>query len=243
MADDDHSEDYQVDLWTREETPMLTVRVSTEGQSLRIAQYGSDDARWGIYSCIWDGGLGLIAYLRKNPVLSKDALVIDLGSGTGVVGLGAAAVGYTNVVVTDLHEALDLMIENARLNPAFNVSVEELTWGESLPESIKQRIESSGEVLLVGADIVYRQNLFEPLLTTLEKLWNTKVKCIFATQSIRSHLEEFYARALEQGFATTHLANVFVPQGMSDELPEIVSPSNVKADGIVHILELTRVQT
>jgi predicted nicotinamide N-methyase len=88
MADDDHSEDYQVDLWTREETPMLTVRVSTEGQSLRIAQYGSDDARWGIYSCIWDGGLGLIAYLRKNPVLSKEALVIDLGSGTGVVGLG-----------------------------------------------------------------------------------------------------------------------------------------------------------
>jgi predicted nicotinamide N-methyase len=217
------------------------VRVSTAGQFLRIAQYGSDDARWGIYSCIWDGGLGLIAYLRKNPVLSKDALVIDLGSGTGVVGLGAAAVGYTNVVVTDLLEALDLMIENARLNPTYNVSVEELSWGEALPESIKQRIASSGEVLLVGADIVYRQNLFEPLLTTLERLWSTKAKCIFATQSIRSHLEEFYARALERGFVTTHLANVFVPQGMSDELPEIVSPSNIKAQGIVHILELTRV--
>lgn len=242
MADDDRTDDYKVELWTREETPMLTVRVATD-QSVRIAQYGSDDARWGIYSCIWDGGLGLIAYLRKNPALSKNALVIDLGSGTGVVGLGAAAIGFTNVVVTDLREALDLMIENARLNPKFNVSVEEITWGEPLSESVKQRISSTNEILLVGADIVYRQNLFDPLLTTLEMLWNTKVKCILATQSIRSHLEEFYARALERGFMTIHLANVLVPQGMSDDLPKIMDPSNVKADNIVHILELTRLPT
>jgi predicted nicotinamide N-methyase len=242
MADDDRTDDYNVELWTREETPMLTVRVATD-QSVRIAQYGSDDARWGIYSCIWDGGLGLIAYLRKNPALSKNALVIDLGSGTGVVGLGAAAIGFTNVVVTDLREALDLMIENARLNPKFNVSVEEITWGEPLSESVKQRISSTSEIVLVGADIVYRQNLFDPLLTTLEMLWNTKVKCILATQSIRSHLEEFYARALERGFMTIHLANVLVPQGMSDDLPKIMDPSNVKADNIVHILELTRLPT
>jgi predicted nicotinamide N-methyase len=184
----------------------------------------------------------LIAYLQKNPVLSEDALIIDLGSGTGVVGLGAAAIGFTNVVITDLREALDLMIENTRLNPKFNVCVEEIAWGEPLSESVKQRIALTREVLLVGADIVYRQNLFDPLLTTLEWLWNTKVKCIFATQSIRSHLEEFYAQALERGFVTTHLANVLVPQGMSEELPEIMAPSNVKADSIVHILELTRVQ-
>jgi hypothetical protein len=30
MADDDHAGEYTVDLWTREETPMLTVRITTD---------------------------------------------------------------------------------------------------------------------------------------------------------------------------------------------------------------------
>ena len=242
MTEDSNTDDNHVELWTREETPLLKIRV-TPCKHVQIAQFGSDDDRWGIYSCIWDGGLGLIAYLRKYPVSSKDALVIDLGSGTGVVGLGMAALGFTNVVVSDLKEAQDLMIENVKLNPTLDVAVGDLTWGETLPGAIRERIAVATEVLLVGADIVYRQNLFDPLLTTLGQLSSPKVKCIFATQSTRMHLDEFYARALERGFVKTHLANVVVPQGMSDELPNVVPQSDDKAIGVVHILELTRVST
>ncbi|KAI2503920.1 lysine methyltransferase [Fragilaria crotonensis] len=236
MAND---EDNVVELWVREETPLLKVRVAPN-QHIQIAQYGSDDDRWGIYSCVWDGGLGLVDYFRRHEGFSRDALVVDLGSGTGVVGLGMAASGYSNIVVTDLQDALGLMKENVNLNPTLNVAVEELAWGEPLPTSIKERIACAREILVVGADIVYRKNLFDPLLATLETLWSSKVKCIFATQSTRLHLDEFYTRALERGFKKTHLANVIVPQGMSDELPEVVPHSNVKETGIIHIFELTR---
>jgi predicted nicotinamide N-methyase len=233
-------EDNVVELWVREETPLLKVRVAPN-EHIQIAQYGSDDDRWGIYSCIWDGGLGLVEYFRKNEGLSRDALVLDLGSGTGVVGLGMAAVGFSYIVVTDLQDALGLMEENVNLNPALSVAVEELAWGETLPTSIEERIACAKEILVVGADIVYRKNLFDPLLTTLETLWSSKVKCIIASQSTRLHLDEFYRRALERGFMKTHLANVIVPQGMSDELPEVVPHSDDKETGVIHILELSRV--
>ena len=234
-------EDNDVELWVREETPLLRVRVSPN-QHLLIAQYGSDSDRWGIYSCIWDGGLGLVEYFRTNEGFSRDALVIDLGSGTGVVGLGMAAVGFRNSVVTDLHDALGLMKENVNLNPSLDVAVEELAWGEPLPTAIEERIARSNEIFVVGADIVYRQNLFDPLLATMESLCSTKckVQCILATQSTRDHLDDFYNRAFERGFKKTHLANVIVPQGMSDELPEVVAQSDEKVTGTIHILELSR---
>lgn len=235
-------EDNDVELWVREETSRLKVRV-TPNQHILIAQYGSDDDRWGIYSCIWDGGLGLIEYFRMNEEFSRETLVLDLGSGTGVVGIGMAAGGYSNTVVTDLHDALGLMKENVTMNPTLNVAVEELAWGEPLPIAIKERIANTNEILVVGADIVYRQNLFDPLLATLESLWSTKckVKCIFATQSTRHHLDEFYNCAAARGFRKSHLANVIVPQGISDELPKVVTPCDDKLAGTIHILELSKV--
>jgi ribosomal protein L11 methylase PrmA len=39
-------------------------------------------------------------------------LVIDLGSGTGIVGIAMARLGYGKVFLTDLPEALHLMHEN-----------------------------------------------------------------------------------------------------------------------------------
>ena len=102
------------------------------------------------------------------------------------------------LLLTDLDEALPLLQENVELNSgnrsnvmtASTVSVESLCWGESfLPVSIERHVAASSRVVVVGADIIYRQNIFDPLLGTLKLLFATsKVsRCMIATQSIRQH--------------------------------------------------------
>lgn len=68
---------------------------------------------------VWDAGLVLAYYLVKRfGQLSNGAStrrVIDVGSGTGVVGLTVAKLG-AKVVLTDLAGALPLLNRNARRN-------------------------------------------------------------------------------------------------------------------------------
>jgi SAM-dependent methyltransferase len=236
-----------VDLWTREETPLISVKISPS-EYIQISQYGSNDHRWGIFSCVWDGSLGLIEYLRRNIKTPKTSLVIDLGSGTGIVGIAIARLGYANVILTDLPEALDLMHRNVAINPDILVSVERLIWGDALPDTIKSYILSSREILITGADIIYRASLFGPLLDTLDSIWklkteNSSIRCILANHSIRSYLTDFYNLAQSRGFVKTHVSNVILPEKSSDELPEISASVDLNSANVVHIVELTKILT
>uniref|UniRef100_A0A7S1CWL0 Uncharacterized protein n=1 Tax=Cyclophora tenuis TaxID=216820 RepID=A0A7S1CWL0_CYCTE len=116
-----------------------------------------------------------------------------------------------------------------------------LPWGNATSEEQKrllwmeQRIRQASNVLLVGADIIYRKSLFDPLLVTMKRLLSlseeednddssptkkkkntTKVQCLLATQSIRQHLNEFWDRAEQVGFLRPHhVASVVVEQQQS----------------------------
>ena len=61
---------------------------------------------------VWDGALALSRWLRRQDL--RGASIVELGSGCGVCGLGAAAQG-ARVVMTDLPEALPLLRLNAAL--------------------------------------------------------------------------------------------------------------------------------
>ena len=237
-SDDDDS---QVELWTREETPLLEIDIGNS-VVLRLRQYGSHDDRWGIHSCVWDGGLALLLYFSQCNTQnnSQRSVVLDLGAGTGIVGLGMTNYGASQVILTDLPEAIPLLEENVELNPFMNVAVHELTWGDSeLPQSIEMILSQSAseKLIVVGADIVYRQNLFEPLLSTLDTLWKCRndAEFWFGSQSTRRHLQEFWNLAKCKGWAMLHHANVHVPSNSCkhSSLPET-------RDGTVNIFQLIR---
>lgn len=114
---------------------------------------------------------------------------------------------------------------------------------------------ASSRVVVVGADIIYRQNIFDPLLGTLKLLFATsKVsRCMIATQSIRQHLEEFWTKAASAGFRRHHVANVQVPDdgateqmrqdGRGNQLPQVSAPSKETGPGIIHILDVVFVES
>ena len=62
----------------------------------------------------------LIGYLDKNAEkmrqLLKDKNVLELGAGTGIVGLSAMAFGPSLMVLTDFEENLKILEVNAHLN-------------------------------------------------------------------------------------------------------------------------------
>ena len=62
---------------------------------------------------VWDGALTMVYYWNKNKQTAFDLLqgknVLELGSGTGIVGICAAAFSPKTVYLTDLPEYLKIL--------------------------------------------------------------------------------------------------------------------------------------
>ncbi|PWA62579.1 methyltransferase family protein [Artemisia annua] len=102
----------------------------------------------------------------------KPIRILELGSGTGIVGITAAAILGGEVTVTDLPHVLPNMEYNVELNREVVVSgggevrVARLSWGEVGDMEVIGR----GYDLVIGSDVVYHDNLYEPLIQTLKFL-------------------------------------------------------------------------
>lgn len=98
--------------------------------------------------------------------------VLELGSGTGVVGIAASAILGADVTVTDLPHVLSNLKFNVDANSGVlaprggQVHVAALGWGN------KEEMEAIGREydLIIGSDVVYHDNLYDPLLETLKFL-------------------------------------------------------------------------
>ncbi|AEE78718.1 putative lysine methyltransferase, S-adenosyl-L-methionine-dependent methyltransferase [Arabidopsis thaliana] len=98
--------------------------------------------------------------------------IVELGSGTGIVGIAAAATLGANVTVTDLPNVIENLKFNADANAQVvakfggKVHVASLRWGEiDDVESLGQNVD-----LILASDVVYHVHLYEPLLKTLRFL-------------------------------------------------------------------------
>lgn len=95
--------------------------------------------------------------------------ILELGSGTGVVGIAAAAILGAKVTVTDLPHVLPNIQFNVDANSKVLeqqngvVDVAALSWGEN------QDMEAVGRDydLILGSDVVYHDHLYDPLIKTL----------------------------------------------------------------------------
>jgi predicted nicotinamide N-methyase len=124
---------------------------------------------------IWEAGQLLSdvllsdAYREQLPAMR----VLELGSGTGIGGLTAAAAG-ANVLLTDGDNGtLSLLEANVQRNVEANLfaqlpSVCRLQWGDA--RDLEEARASGPYDLIIGADIVYDPDAFDVLLESLEQL-------------------------------------------------------------------------
>lgn len=86
--------------------------MTANGKSVKISQ----DLSLSHAGTVWDGALCQIAYLNKNPKVAEEYItgknVLELGSGTGILGLAASMFKPKVIWLTDLEEYIKIIEMN-----------------------------------------------------------------------------------------------------------------------------------
>ncbi|KAJ1311289.1 hypothetical protein OPQ81_009787 [Rhizoctonia solani] len=126
------------------------------------------DAGPGCGGIAWPAGEVLSRYLARRGSLVGQR-VVELGSGTGLVGLVAGLLGAEEVVITDQEQLINIMKENIELNNLQSrVRASVLNWGEPMPPNLPSTVSA-----IIAADCVYVESAFPLLVSTLTDLNNT----------------------------------------------------------------------
>ncbi|PWY99776.1 hypothetical protein BCV70DRAFT_200689 [Testicularia cyperi] len=153
---------------------------------------------------------GVVTEKEKRTYDWRGKTIVELGSGTGLVGFLVSKLGLgCRVWVTDQIPMLALMRENLTLNPFPPVPgetcvVEELNWGEPLPpapspsassalnsNSNSTQVPPKPDVLLL-ADCVYLESAFQPLVDTMVELSSKDTEILFCYQKRRKADKRFF---------------------------------------------------
>ena len=108
----------------------------------------------------WAGGQALARYLLDHPEIVRGKRVLDIGAGSGLVGLAAAKAGAADVLAADIDNFACAAI---RLNAAANDSAIRLTQEDLIGAPC------AWDLILVG-DLFYERPLAERLLAWLTSM-------------------------------------------------------------------------
>ena len=138
---------------------------------------------------VWPSAIALSNYLSDHHsswLRRSNPLAAELGSGTGAVGLFAAALG-ARIVLTDVGpltaagyggtvRLLQLLRENVHANRALlgesaEVQVAEVDWAQKAhAAAIRQAHAPDGFDLVLASDVIYQSSAHAPLANTISRL-------------------------------------------------------------------------
>lgn len=141
------------------------------------------------YWCVaWPAGLALARYLRGRYLAGQQ--VLEVGSGIGVAGLGAALAGGDVLLTDNVPAALRLAGMNARRNrlPVRLAAADWRAW------PLQHRFD-----LVIGSDVTYEPRAFEALLNVLDETTRPGTE-VLLTDPGRLLTEGFKKLAIEAGW-------------------------------------------
>ena len=113
----------------------------------------------------WAGGQALARYILDNPQLVEDKSVLDLGAGSGLVGLSALFSNASQVDFKEIDcfaaEAIHLNLSANQLDQNFKIILEHLP-------KFTPRNQNRWDVILAG-DVFYEQEMSNIILSDLRK--------------------------------------------------------------------------
>ncbi|XP_067880588.1 EEF1A lysine methyltransferase 3-like [Heterodontus francisci] len=166
------------------------------GHVLKITQNFSADL--GVAAAVWDAGLALCQYFEEQKMSFCGRKVIELGAGTGIVGILAVLLGG-DVTITDLPHTLKQIENNVSANIpsswAHRSQVCALSWGCD-----HSRFPIDYDIVL-GSDIVYLPETYASLVQTLQHLSAQRGTIYLSSKMRREHeTVSFYEKILPQHF-------------------------------------------
>ena len=147
--------------------------------------------------------------VKARNTFIQDKNVIELGAGTGIVGLVTALCGAKEIILTDLPELVPLMERNIRANHDklhANVKACSLRWGD-IDDTRKVLMTFKPDCVIVADCVYYKQAVF-PLAKTIYDLVSandgkTFVLCSYEDRDTtdKAELQQEFRRILEEEFA------------------------------------------
>jgi len=130
------------------------------------------------WAYVWGGGAVLVRHIRANPGLVQGRRVVDLGSGSGIVGIAAAQAGAASVLAAEVdRNGLAAIALNAAANGVDLASTgEDLIAGDP-PDA---------DLMLVG-DLFYAPDLASRVLPFLTRCAAAGIEVVVG-DPFRAHL-------------------------------------------------------
>jgi predicted nicotinamide N-methyase len=114
-------------------TPEISLHLAHPASGLRrLAEtWGDDDPPPPYWAWVWGGGAALARYVLDNPDRVAGRRVLDLGAGSGIVGIAAARAGARAVIASEIDpDGCAVLALNAAANGmAFKAIVGDLMAG------------------------------------------------------------------------------------------------------------------
>jgi predicted nicotinamide N-methyase len=131
---------------------------------------------------VWRGALALAKYLTADePGSIQDKKVLELASGTGILGLSLILAGASHVTMSDKHNMTELILANAESNadilPFGRATVAPLDF--SAPTMDEGVLDAGPFDTIVVSDVFYDEEIVIPFINTLRRL------CTMSSSSAR----------------------------------------------------------
>ena len=128
-----------------------------------VDEHGFGSPYWAYY---WGGGLALARHILDRPETVAGRRVLDLGSGSGIVGIAAAKAGASEVIAvdTDRYAVAAIGLNAAANGVTISTVLGDLTAGPPLPV----------DVATVG-DLFYERDLAERVTAFLDRCLNAGI--------------------------------------------------------------------
>ena len=107
----------------------------------------------------WAGGQALARWLLDNPVECKGKSVVDLATGSGLVGIAAAQTGASSVLAADIDPFCEAAV---KLNSSANKVILDFT-DRNLLDTAPPRVD-----LICAGDVFYDRPMAEAVLAWLQ---------------------------------------------------------------------------
>lgn len=174
---------------------------TVEGVRLKLKPRDSGQVDSQVHLTLWPAAIELC---RQCLVyIEKEKRVLELGAGTGLVGIFVAKSKGCMMIMTDGNEeSVELIKENAEINSA-NIIAEKFLWGGPAAESD----------IILGSDIIYSRQMVLPLLSTIKVTLAPLGICLLANHSIRFNSLEslFYETCSQLGLSVKSLPSITDP--------------------------------
>jgi len=121
---------------------------------------------------LWCGSLGIIEYLLDNAAFVQGMTVLELGAGTGVLGMLCHRLNASRVVLTDNDpRSLTHMAVDCERNKV-EATICSLDWFDAPSAAAGLMLDSGGPgtLRIVAGDVLYKQALLDPFMSTVHSL-------------------------------------------------------------------------